>query len=71
MRQACQVQNKPVEFPGLGVFMPRNINPEKARLTAGSLEKVEEGNEIIMIAYSKFLEETGISIGNKNDILIS
>lgn len=40
-------------------------------MTAGSLEKVEEGNEIIMIVYSKFLEDIGISIGNKNDILIS
>lgn len=71
LRQACQGQNKPVEFSGLGVFMPRNINPEKARLTADTLGKVEEGNEIIMIANQKFLDDNGLYIGNKNDILIS
>ena len=28
MRTVCQIKNKPVQFPGLGVFVPINISEE-------------------------------------------
>ena len=33
IRQQCQFQHRPVEYPGLAIFMPRVLNPEKVRLT--------------------------------------
>ena len=71
IRQQCQIWHKPVEFPGLGIFMPSVLRPEKARLTANSLERIEDSSEIIMIVNEQFLMDNGLSIGNKNDIMIS
>ena len=51
--------------------MPRVLNPEKGRLTSDTLEKVEESSELMTIVNQKFLEDNGLSIGNKNDMMVS
>ena len=49
-----------MEYPGFGQFVPRNRNPEKARLTQDTLDKVEAGNEVVFIPDEKFLEANGL-----------
>lgn len=71
IRQNCHVQNLPIEFPGLGFFVPRVRNPEKGRLTQDALERVEEGNEIVFIVDKRFMETNSLQITTKNGILLS
>ena len=54
IRQNCHVQNLPIEFPGLGCFVPRISNPEHGRLTVDALEKVEMQSEVIFVVDGKF-----------------
>ena len=49
-----------MEYPGLGQFVPRTKNPEKARLTQDTLDKVEQGNEVMFIPDQKFLESNNV-----------
>ena len=71
IRQNCHVQNLPIEFPGLGYFVPRISNPEQGRLTHDALEKVELQSEVIFIVDAKWQEANGLEIGSKNSIMFS
>lgn len=50
-----QLQHKPVEYPGLAIFLPNVQNSEKARLTSGALERIEDPSEIMLVVNDKFL----------------
>ena len=71
LRQACHVKHQTIEFPGLGLLLPRVVNLEKGRLTADTLEKVEETNEIALVVDQKFMDDNELKIGNKNDLVIT
>lgn len=51
--------------------MPRVANPEKAKLTQGTLEKVEESNEVVLVIDQKFLDDNNLTVGSKNNLVIS
>lgn len=71
IRQNCHVQNLPIEFPGLGFFVPRFTSPERGRLTQDALIQVDDSSEVIFVVDSKFSESNGLQIGNKNGIIVS
>ena len=67
MRTICQLRGKPIEFPGLGVFVPVNLNDRTlinqsspSKLTSHALGSFRESDdqEVKFCVYQHFLEQT-------------
>ena len=71
LRQVCQVQMKPIELPGVGIFMPVNQKQETTRLTANALGKMDPKDlDVHLMVSTLFLGTTSHTV-EKNNPLIS
>ena len=67
MRTVTQGKCKPVEFPGLGIFMPvlaqRGQEVQSAKLKAGALGKLNpEDMDVALVVSQSFLNSCGGSV---------
>lgn len=76
MRTVCQVKNKPVQFPGLGIFVPilKSEDVLSAKLTSKALEGFNPADmDVTLMVNQSFLSQcgTGVRISEKAEDLIS
>ena len=75
IRTVTQVKNKPIDFPGLGIFMPIIYNSaymdmegsrvSSRRLTADKISKLDPSDyDISLCVHQSFVNTTGINIKN-------
>tara|TARA_B100000780_G_C21040219_1_gene417396 strand:+ start:150 stop:506 length:357 start_codon:yes stop_codon:yes gene_type:complete len=76
MRTVCQIKNKPVQFPGLGVFVPIKMNIEDSdptKLTSKALSEFDPADyDVSLMVNENFLKNCGsVKISESPQDLIS